>query len=135
MQSDGRRTCQMCRPDSYDSRVDSFWKGRGPHSPIPYSPWGRNYHFGKRYIAEAGMFEAARRGDAEGFGQFLHMYQDTYSHAGLNPWSHFRQRFAPDQYNENCERDKQMREGTIKWLGIFKIFNPPSVMPTLQSID
>jgi hypothetical protein len=48
------------------------------------------------------------------------MLQDSFSHEGIGPITHFRLGELSDQYSEWIPRDQRMKELTIWWLKEFE---------------
>jgi len=108
---------------SADQRLDEsyFTNPLNPLSYIDVSGW--LFHFRNQQYASVGLQQAIDADDPEMFGKFLHVWQDTFSHAGLNPITHAIAGTAPDKYVCDSGRDTAMRESTKYWLKQYKIKN------------
>jgi RHS repeat-associated protein len=94
---------------------------QSPYSPLSYlGGFALDLHFGRRGDAELGLMRCSSLGQVEEFGRTLHRLQDTFSHQGLNPYSHARLGSAPDRYFEENLRDQEMTRATREWLRRFK---------------
>jgi len=88
--------------------------------------FGGSFHFKDSCYADVGLMQAENRGDLEEFGKFLHILQDSYSHAGYNYLllGHGPDTFLfginPDVYDPTSARDADMRDATLMWLKDFR---------------
>jgi hypothetical protein len=86
---------------------------------------GWKLHFQTTNYGQVGLDQCLRRKDIKGFGNFVHIGQDSFSHKGINPIEHIFLGHSPDQYSEMNPRDQKMKEFTIWWLQEFKRVNQP----------
>ena len=88
--------------------------------------FGGSFHFKDSCYANVGLMQAENKGDLEEFGKFLHILQDSYSHAGYNYLllGHGPDTFLfginPDVYDPTSSRDADMRDTTLMWLKDFR---------------
>lgn len=75
----------------------------------------RDYHFVTQERLNQMLQSAYTTGDLSLFGQFLHAFQDTYSHAGYGPTiGHLFAGTAPDKTYNDVEKANRMAEGTYR---------------------
>jgi len=87
-------------------------------------------HFMSRQEAAAAVEQAIQQGNLKLFGRALHMFQDSYSHAGYRAYpsceikngklrgkfGHIQDGHDPDKYVESSQRDTAMRNQTMEYL-------------------
>jgi len=99
-------------------RPAQFLRTTNPH----FSQYGS--HHLRSTICKLAQW-AARGGNAELFGGYLHMLQDTYAHEGYSPFpGHAFSGTGPDQYSERSRRDQEMRTQTTTLLDYWIQQNP-----------
>jgi RHS repeat-associated protein len=83
--------------------------------------FGSSLHFRDRDYAVIGLKQSLEMNDIKMFGKFLHIFQDSFSHAGNSwPLGHASKGTEPDIYCENSKRDTSMRNATMFWLKEFE---------------
>jgi RHS repeat-associated protein len=91
-----------------ESRVTGSFVGREAR---------RDYHFVTPERLNQMLQAAYTTGDLSLFGQFLHAFQDTYSHAGYGPTiGHLLAGTAPDKTYNDVGKANSMAEGTYLYM-------------------
>jgi len=103
------------KPDSYENATNGTTE---------------KYHFQQRSVAEAWVNAGIAKKDSREFGKALHTYQDTYSHSGLNKYSHValtgeeyidpQQKTDPDKTNNNVFKASFMSFNTFSFIREFQ---------------
>jgi hypothetical protein len=89
----------------------------------PFNPLGgTQLHFMTHDYALRGLDLARQKNDLELLGHFLHIMQDTYSHAGYKWYKggHVADGTKPDVFNPSSCREKAMRDETLDQLLQFR---------------
>jgi RHS repeat-associated protein len=79
------------------------------------------YHFASFGTALVNTVKALAPKKLSNFGESLHTFQDTYSHAGLNPVTHLFELNSPDLTYNNPEKASAMAESSFKILRGFNM--------------
>ena len=83
-------------------------------------------HFKDASYANVGLMQAEDKCSMKEFGKFLHVLQDSYSHAGYNYLllghgpDTLLNGVNPDIYDPSSARDADMRDVTLMWLKDFR---------------
>jgi len=77
----------------------------------------RDYHFASPERLNQMLQAAYATGNLNLFGQFLHAFQDSYSHAGYGPTvGHLLAGSAPDKTYNDVEKANRMAEATYQYM-------------------
>ena len=99
-----------------DQSVDDDWS----LSPFNY-PNGTKLHFMSRLNARSLMVNSMDSCSLGAFGTVLHIFQDTFSHAGFTwKYGHLFAGTTPDNFSQQSPRDAEMMNNTMNYLQIMK---------------
>jgi RHS repeat-associated protein len=103
--------------EANQSADESFFQR--PENPLIYLIGTLSYHF-PQGTAEQDLSSALAHGLVKSFGRSLHSLQDSFSHSGVSPLTHYFKKDTPDKYCETNSRDKEMERITKLWLMALK---------------